>query len=242
MISELTNLNQIENRRTPKGLDSIRRTLSISPKQEEVLRSPVHEKCNYIFPQFMEIDSVLNKTISEVAIDSGTPEINDKRQIEKCSSERTLTDFLGICHSSSFVEIEEILPKVLRVEADFMALKSHVKCELSDMNRKMESLTNGISNGFHCQSCENLKENLSFLQKELLAKDGFTKSLLETQTAILNSLSNSKSMPGSLLSSRNCSIQNEEENIENKPDKGKHKIKQPEQKQEKNVSKLYIGN
>ena len=78
----------------------------------------------------------------------------------------------------------------------------------------MESLTNGISNGFHCQSCENLKENLSFLQKELLAKDEFIKSLLETQTAILNSRSNLKLMPGSLLSSRNCSIQNEEENME----------------------------
>ena len=68
------------------------------------------------------------------------------------------------------------------------------------------------------------------------------KSLLETQTAILNSLSNSKSMPGSFSSSRNCSIQNEEENMENKADKGKHKIKQSEQKQEKNVSKLYIEN
>ena len=110
------------------------------------------------------------------------------------------------------------------------------------MNRKMELLTNGTSNGFHCQSCENLKENLSFLQKELLAKDEFIKSLLETQTAILNSLSKSKSKPGSLSSSRSCSIQNEEENMDNKADKGKHKIKQSEQKQEKNVSKLYIGN
>ena len=106
----------------------------------------------------------------------------------------------------------------------------------------MESLTNGVSNGFHYQSCENLKENLIFLQKELLAKDEFIKSLLETQTAILNSLSNLKSKPGFLSSSRNCSIQNEEENMENKADKGKHKIKQSEQKQEKNVSKLYIEN
>ena len=181
----------------------------------------------------MEIDSVSNKTIPEVATDSGTPEINEKRQIEKCSSEGTQTDFPGICHSSSFVKIEEILPKVLRVEADLSALKSRVKCELSDMNRKMESLTDGISNGFHCQSCENLKQNLSFLQKGLLAKDVFIKSLLEVQRAILNSLSNSKSIPGSLVSSRNCSIQNEEENMGNKPDQGKHKIKQPKQKQEK---------
>ena len=30
--------------------------------------------------------------------------------------------------------------------------------------------------------------------------------------------------------------------MENKADKGKHKIKQSEQKQEKNVSKLYKGN
>ena len=30
--------------------------------------------------------------------------------------------------------------------------------------------------------------------------------------------------------------------MENKADEGKHKIKEPEQKQEKNVSKLYIGN
>ena len=140
----------------------------------------------------MEIDSVSNKTIPEVATDSGTPEINKKRQIEKCSSEGTQTDFPEICYSSSFVKIEEILLKVLRVEADLSALKSRVKCELSDMNRKMESLNNGISNGFHCQFYGNLKENLSFVQKELLAKDEFIKSSLETQTAILNSLSNSK--------------------------------------------------
>ena len=103
MISELTNQNQIENRWTPQGLDSFRRTLSISPEQEEVLRSPVHEKCNYISPQFTETDL-------------GATEINEKRQIGKCSSEGTLT---------SFVKIEEILPKVLRVKADLSALKEY---------------------------------------------------------------------------------------------------------------------
>ena len=45
-----------------------------------------------------------------------------------------------------------------------------------------------------------------------------------------------------MSSLRNCSIENEEEDIENKADKRKHKIKQSKQKQEKNVSKLYIGN
>ena len=80
-----------------------------------------------------------------------------------------------------------------------------------------------------------MKENLSFLQKELLAKCEFIKSLLETQTAILNQLSYSKLKPGSLSSSRNCSIQNEEEvmgkkqikvNIKsNNPSKGKKRVR-----------------
>ena len=47
IISEFTHLNLMENRRTPKGLDSFRRIMSISPEQEEVLRSLVHGKCNY---------------------------------------------------------------------------------------------------------------------------------------------------------------------------------------------------
>ena len=78
-----------------------------------------------------------------------------------------------------------------------------------------------------------MKENLSFLQKELLAKCEFIKSLLETQTAILNQLSYSKLKSGS--SSRNCSIQNEEEvmgkkqikvNIKsNNPSKGKKRVR-----------------
>ena len=49
-------------------------------------------------------------------------------------------------------------------------------------------------------------------------------------------------MRGSLSSSWNCSIQIEEENVDNKADKGKHKTKQSKQKHEKNVGKLYIGN
>ena len=68
-----------------------------------------------------------------------------------------------------------------------------------------------------------MKGNLSFLEKELSAKSKFIKSLLETQTAILNSLSNSTSKSVSLSSSLDCSIQNGEEDMENKADKDKHK-------------------
>ena len=79
MISELTNRNLIENRRTPQGLDSFGRILSISLEQEEVLLSPVHEKCNCISRQSMEIDSTSNETIPKIATDLPTPEINEQR-------------------------------------------------------------------------------------------------------------------------------------------------------------------
>ena len=93
MISEPTNRNLTENRRTPQGLDFFQRTLSISPEQEEVLCSPLHEKCSFIPPpQFMEIDTASTGTTSQVATDLGTPETNGKRQIEKCSSEETQAD------------------------------------------------------------------------------------------------------------------------------------------------------
>ena len=54
MISELTDRDLIENKMTLQGLDSFRRILAILPEQEEVLRSPVYGKCNYIFPQSNE--------------------------------------------------------------------------------------------------------------------------------------------------------------------------------------------
>ena len=54
----------------------------------------------------------------------------------------------------------------------------------------------------------------------MLANDEFIKLLLEAQTAILNSLLNSKSKPASFSSSRKCSsIQDEDEVMKNKADK-----------------------
>ena len=40
---------------------------------------------------------------------------------------------------------------------------------------------------------EILQENISFLQKELTSKDEITKTLIETQTSILESVSHQKS-------------------------------------------------
>ena len=44
-------------------------------------------------------------------------------------------------------------------------------------------------------SIEILKENIRFLQKELLPKNDLIKSLMETQTVVLESISNLKEKP-----------------------------------------------
>ena len=73
--------------------------------------------------------------------------MNETRQtkIEKRNSEETQTDFPGICHGSSSVNKEEILSKFLRIEADLLALKSHVKYKLSHMMQKLNHLLTVLS-------------------------------------------------------------------------------------------------
>ena len=83
----------------------------------------------------------------------------------------------------------------MRVEAELSAIKSHFKCELSTSNSKTEPLTSSLNGAlkklenhpFKC--CSIVEDNLLFLQKELLSKDDI-KSLVETQTAIIDSISN----------------------------------------------------
>ena len=82
------------------------------------------------------------------------------------------------------------------------------------MKRKMELQINGAFNGYLCQSCKNVKENLSFLQKELLAKSVY-KVITRDSNRNSKLTIKFKLKPVSLSLSRNCSVQKEEE-MENK--------------------------
>ena len=96
------------------------------------------------------------------------------------------------------------------------------------MNRKMESLPNGISNGFHSQSCENLKENLKLSSERTTSERSVYKVITRDSNSHSKLTIKLKIDARSLSSSGNCSIHIEEENMENRADKGKHKIKQSE--------------
>ena len=81
------------------------------------------------------------------------------------------------------------------VEVQVTAIKRYVKCEISSINSKTESLFERL---YKMSNTENkalviLQESISFLQKELKFKDKIIKTLIETQTSTLESVSYQKS-------------------------------------------------
>ena len=81
--------------------------------------------------------------------------------------------------------------KVWKNDAKLLALKSFVQWELSTLGNKtyhIETFNKAISN-FETKPCEILQDNVEFMQNELCSKDEVVKTLMETQTAVLENLS-----------------------------------------------------
>ena len=81
--------------------------------------------------------------------------------------------------------------KVWKYDAKLLALKSFVQWELSTLGNKtyhIETFNKAISN-FETKPCEILQDNVEFMQNELCSKDEVVKTLMETQTAVLENLS-----------------------------------------------------
>ena len=70
------------------------------------------------------------------------------------------------------------------------ALKSHMKCELSTMSSKIDSLSEFVNtkiNNLNDQQkiLETLRENIKLLQEELQTKNDIIKNFLDTQSAVV---------------------------------------------------------
>ena len=79
-----------------------------------------------------------------------------------------------------------------RLEAQ-IALKSHLKCEVSTMNSPIDLLSEVIEYKVNvlydqCKNFEMLQDNIKFLQMKLKAKNEIINDLLDTQSAIVESL------------------------------------------------------
>ena len=89
---------------------------------------------------------------------------------------------------------------MLKIEAQLSVLKCYVDCELSTLTSKIDVFSDSLKNALaNLQKRESnytntdlLQQNITSLENELKSKDRITESLLKTQNALTNSLSNLK--------------------------------------------------
>ena len=103
-------------------------------------------------------------------------------------------------------------PQISKLEAQTAALKSHLKCELISMNSKIETMSEFLDEKFKDSNNQNqniamLEENINFLQSELKEKKLFVKTLMETQTAALESIANANQQNHTLSSNKTSSTE-----------------------------------
>ena len=121
-----------------------------------------------------------------------------------------------------------------RVAGKLVAVKSHLKCEIANINSKIESMSNSfvtslINFNDELNNFNFLKDNLNFLQKELEEKNQIIKTLMEIQTAVLEFIAN-QNHNNSNRSSSTSHVNNNTTN-DTKPIHESHSLKQQYQHQ-----------
>ena len=176
-VKNLKKENVIINKKTPSGFDSFFR--NNAPLNEETMSSVIVDK---------------SQDKNEVILDELVTFRHPTPQVHN-DTDTTLPQ-------NTFTPVEKPEPEMstVKIEALITALKSYVSCEISMINAKLtsfsEHIKKTISNLNHREDkhLESLQDNISFLQKELLMKNEIIKSLTETQTVVLDTISTSQSM------------------------------------------------
>lgn len=84
-----------------------------------------------------------------------------------------------------------------KIEAKLSAIKSYVKCEIVSINDKLNVFSEKFNKKIKTfdnltKTLDLLQQNISFLQSQLVSKDELIKSLMDTQTTVLETLSKNK--------------------------------------------------
>ena len=99
----------------------------------------------------------------------------------------TETLFPCNCRSAG-LNINSSKNNILEVEARLSALKSYVNCKLTILRSQIESFTKHTKMllGHENRNIDAVHKNIAFLQIESTEKSKMIKSLMETQTAVLD--------------------------------------------------------
>ena len=97
-------------------------------------------------------------------------------------------------HLHNLINKPDPLQNIPKAEAQISALKSYVKCEISGLNNKMDSLDERLSHLMdneisHSKAFELLQKSVTYVQSKQRSKDEISITLLETQTAVVDTVS-----------------------------------------------------
>ena len=129
--------------------------------------------------------------------------------------------------NKSNISFEEHQQFIYKIEAPMSALKSHMKCELPTMSSKIDSLSEFVNtkiNNLNDQQkiFETLRENIELLQMELQTKNDIIKNLLDTQSAVVDSLSHLKDQQNQLTSLEKQQVTDQSNKVSNKYQKNQY--------------------
>ena len=181
-IDEMINKKLIYNKKTDQGLDSLYENTEIDGETPLDLSYLSESKNSNNFEEntFCNLSQILSQQFIPQAKDLETP--LDK--IELITRDK--------------ITIEKF---TLKFEAKTSALKNYIDSEFSEVNKMINSVSenmNQLSKMFDTIQKDRslqLNENIEFLKNELKSKDEMIKSLIETQTLVLETVKNSKANP-----------------------------------------------
>ena len=177
----------------------------LTPQKQ--LNKRLSKSCPEISENLLNFKTPLVETFSKNQRGITASQTEDTISIDK-NIETTLFDTVPQIHPKICTKLPENTDsnstrppcsKLFQIECQLSALKSYTNCEISSLHCKIESISQSLQVTLKVfQERENktneiFHQNMTFLQNELLTKNGIIKSLTETQTTIFETVSSFKS-------------------------------------------------
>ena len=148
----------------------------------------------------------------------------------------------------SYLNINSSKNDILKVEAQLSALKSYVNCQLSIPRSQIESFTEHtkMSVGHENINIGALHKNIAFLQNELTQKNKIIKFLMETQTTVLDVMTDLRQQPNTPEQNVTEHIPQEKFNQRSHNYRNKDHSREEQRKRNQEAGKekkiMYVGN
>ena len=158
------------------------------------------------------------------------------------------TNILSLQLPFSYLNINSSKNDILKVEAQLSALKSYVNCKLSIPRSQIESFTEHtrMPVGHENINIGALHKNIAFLQNELTQKNKIIKFLMETQTTVLDVMTDLRQQPNTPEQNVTEHIPQEKFNQRSHNYRNKDHSREEQRKRNQEAGKekkiMYVGN